>query len=85
MNCWNRSVRLFFFVFGSGGESGNSDVVRGSEKLLSVEAIDDMSVSKSSLDGPRLFSDDSEVSVSSSVQGVLIVFVLRCMRCLRSY
>ena len=27
MNCWNRSVRLFFFVFGSGGESGNPDVV----------------------------------------------------------
>ena len=54
MNCWNRSVRLFFFVFGSGGESGNSDVVRGSEKLLSVEAIDDMSVSKLSLDDPRL-------------------------------
>ena len=85
MNCWNRSVRLFFFVFGSGGESVNSDVVLGSEELLSVEAIDDMSVSKSSLDGPRLFSDDSDVSVSSSVQGVLIAFVLRCMRCLRSY
>ena len=84
MNCWNRSVRLFFFVFGSGGESGNSDVVRGSEELLSVEAIDDMSMSKSSLDGPGL-SDDSDVSVSSSVQGVLIAFVLRCMRCVRSY
>ena len=67
-----------------GGESGNSDVVLGSEELLSVEAIDDMSMSKSSLDGPGL-SDDSDVSVSSSVQGVLIAFVLRCMRCLRSY
>ena len=50
-----------------------------------MEAIDDMSVSKSSLDGPRLSSEDSEVSASSSVQGVLIAFVLRCMRCLRSY
>ena len=50
-----------------------------------MELIDDMSVSKLSLDGPRLFSDDSDVSVSSSVQGVLIAFVLRFMRCLHSY
>ena len=50
-----------------------------------MEATDDMSVSKLSLDGPRLLSEDSEVSVSSSFQGVLIAFVLRCIRCLRSY
>ena len=60
MNCWNRSVRLFFFVFGSGGESGNPVVVLWREELLSVEATDDMSVSKLSLDGPRLLSEDSE-------------------------
>ena len=73
--------RLWFW----GGESGNSDAVLGSDELLSVEATDDMSVSELSLDGPRLFSEDSEVSVSSSFQGVLIAFVLRCIRCLCSY
>ena len=88
MNCWNRSVRRFFFGFGSGGGSGRrcgriSDwkvtcgmvIVLSREELLSVEVTNDMSISGLSLDDPRQVVEDGEVSVSSSFQGVRIEFV----------
>ena len=97
MNCWNRSIRRFFFGFGSGGLSGGrrgsrSDwkvnggvvVILLMEELLSAEATEERSISMLLMDDPRLVVTEKELSVSSVVQGVLIEFVLRCIRCVRS-
>ena len=71
---WNRSVWHFFFVFGFRETSGDPVVVLLREELLSEELTDDMSVSKLSLDDPRLLVEDRELLVSSSFQGVLIEY-----------
>ena len=90
-------MRRFFFGCGSGGLSGGR---RGSkfdwkviggvvavllmEGLLLSEATEDRSISMLLMDDPRLVVGEEELSVSSTVHGVEIEFVLRVICCVRS-
>ena len=63
--------------------TGGQVVVLLMDKLLSVESNDE-SVLKLSWDDPMLLFEEGELSVSSVVQGVVIEFVLRFIRCVHS-
>ena len=64
--------------------TGGQVVVLLMDKLLSVEVSNDESVLKLSWDDPMLLFEEGELSVSSVVQGVVIEFVLRFIRCVHS-